>query len=66
MFIETIKYIITFLTIFFSISLFRLIINFFRALLSTPPKKVVLERRDLIYYGICFSFITTVIINYLS
>jgi len=66
MIIDTIKYVITFLTVFFSISLIRLIINFFRALLSTPPEKVVLERRDLIYYGVCFSFIITVIINYLS
>jgi len=64
MIFEIIKYITIFVTTFFSLSLINLVISFFKALLSNPPVKFELGRRELIYYGICTSFITTVIIYY--
>ena len=63
---ESLKYIVIFLSVFASLSVVQLLINFIRALLSNPPKQLSLERGALIYYGICISFLTTVIINYIT
>jgi hypothetical protein len=60
---EILVSIITFLTIFASVSLIRLIAIFVRNLLSNPPKEIVLSVQSLIYYGICISFILTILIN---
>lgn len=58
-----IEYIIIFVTVFFSLSLARLAFNFIRALFSNPPKKFVLEFNALLYYGICISFLLTLLIT---
>lgn len=55
--------IVVFLTAFSLISLLHLTFEFIKALLSNPPKKFELERRALIYYGICLSFLITVLFN---
>jgi hypothetical protein len=63
MIFELLKYFIVFLSVFAALSVLRLIVNFIRALLSNPPTKLTLDRGSLIYYGICISFLTTLIIN---
>lgn len=60
---EILLSVITFLTVFASVSLIRLIVIFLRNLLSNPPKQIVLETQSLIYYGICVSFILTILLN---
>jgi len=60
---EIILNVITFLTVFASVSLVRLAVIFFRNLLSNPPKQIVLKTQSLIYYGICISFILTILLN---
>jgi hypothetical protein len=62
MYSSLIEYIVIFITVFASISLLRLILNFSRALLSNPPTKFVLEFSALLYYGICVSYLITLII----
>jgi hypothetical protein len=52
----------TFLGIFFLISLVRLIVMFIISLLSNPPKQLVINNRELIYYGICISYLITLIL----
>jgi hypothetical protein len=61
--IELTNHIVTFIAVFASLSIINLLIKFIRALLSTPPKPFELERISLLYYGLCISFITTLIIN---
>jgi hypothetical protein len=61
--IPIIGYIVTFILVFAVISLFRLLFKIISALLSNPPKTFELDRSALIYYGVCISYITTVIIN---
>lgn len=56
-------YITIFFAVFASLSLIRLIINFIRALLSNPPQKFEVGQRALIYYGLCISYLTTLIIS---
>jgi hypothetical protein len=56
-------YLITFITVFAGLSLIRVLIQFLRALLSNPPKPFTLNTKTLIYYGICLSFILTLLIN---
>jgi hypothetical protein len=52
----------TFLGVFFLISLVRLIVMFIISLLSNPPKQLVINNRELIYYGICISYLITLIL----
>jgi len=59
-------YIITFLFVFAIISLLRLLFKFISALLSTPPQKFILDNNALIYYGICISFLITVLFNIIT
>jgi hypothetical protein len=62
--IETIMtYIATFIAIFTSLSIVRLAVNFIKALLSTPPKKFEIGVGSLIYYGLCLSYLITLIIT---
>ena len=63
MIFELLKYSIIFISVFAALSIIQLTVNFIRALLSNPPQKFTLERGALIYYGICISFLTTLIIN---
>jgi len=58
----TLIYSTTFLAVFASLSLGRLLVSFLKALLSNPPKPFEIERSALIYYGICVSFLVTLII----
>jgi hypothetical protein len=64
--IPILGYIITFLFVFAIISLFRLLFKFISALLSTPPEKFVMGNNALIYYGICLSFLITVLFNIIT
>jgi hypothetical protein len=57
------KYLVIFLSVFATLSIIQLLVNFIKALLSTPPQQLKLERSALIYYGVCISFLTTLIIN---
>jgi len=59
--IEWIQHTVTFIAVFALLSVINLIFRFIRALLSTPPKPFDLERGALIYYGICLSFLLTLI-----
>jgi hypothetical protein len=62
--IETLLiHILTFLGVFALLSLIRLVVTFLKALLSNPPKPFDLERSALIYYGICISFLVTLILD---
>jgi hypothetical protein len=54
-----------FFAVFASLSLIRLVVIFLKALLSNPPQKIELERSALIYYGICMSFLITLILSLL-
>jgi len=63
MIIDIIHSTIIFLFCFSILSLLYLTFTFIKALLSNPPKKIELERRDLIYYGICLSFLITTLFN---
>ena len=56
-------YLVTFFAIFASLSLIRLLINFIRALLSNPPQKFEVGQRALVYYGLCISYIITLILQ---
>lgn len=56
-----ITYFIIFLASFATLSVIRLVVNFFKALLSDPPKPFVLERSALIYYGISISYLITLL-----
>jgi high-affinity Fe2+/Pb2+ permease len=60
---DWIQHIITFIAVFAVLSVVNVVVSFLRALLSTPPKPFELGRGALIYYGICFSFILTLIIG---
>jgi hypothetical protein len=55
-------YICTFTAVFSLLSILRLAINFIRALLSNPPQKFEVEGRALIYYGLCLSYLITLLI----
>lgn len=64
--IETvITHITTFVAIFAVLSIIRLLINFIRALLSNPPQKFEIGHRALVYYGICVSYLLTLILSQL-
>jgi len=65
MIFDLLTYLIVFLFVFATLSITRLIVNFIKALLSNPPKRLELDRSALIYYGICVSFISTLIIKQL-
>lgn len=56
-------YITIFVAVFSSLSLIRLLINFVRALLSTPPQKFEVRQRALVYYGLALSYLITLIIS---
>ena len=61
--IETIMtHIATFIAVFASLSIIRIVVNFIRALLSTEPKKFEIGTGTLIYYGLCLSYLLTLII----
>jgi len=61
--IETIMtYIAIFIAVFTSLSIVRLAVNFIKALLSTEPKKFEIGVGSLIYYGLCVSYLITLII----
>jgi len=62
MFESLIIYIAIFTFIFALLSLMRLGINFIVALLSSPPSKLEIGRRELIYYGLSLSYIITFLI----
>lgn len=55
-------YVATFAFVFALISLVRIVINFITALLSSPPRKLEIGRRELIYYGLSLSYIITFLI----
>jgi len=62
--IETIMtYIAIFIAVFTSLSIIRFSVNFIKALLSTPPKKFEIGVGSLIYYGLCLSYLITLIIT---
>jgi hypothetical protein len=63
MILDSLKYLVIFLSVFATLSLIQLLVNFIKALLSTPPQQLSLERGALIYYGVCISFLATIIIN---
>ena len=63
---EFIRGVITFLCFFSALSILRLLILFIKALLSNPPKKIELDRRALIYYGLCVSFLLTTLYNIIT
>jgi hypothetical protein len=63
MIFELLTYLVVFLSVFAALSIIRLIVNFIKALLSNPPERLNLDRSALIYYGICISFISTLIIT---
>jgi len=52
-----------FLFIFSTLSIFRLIFKFIFLLLQNPPEKLILEKNDLIFYGIMLSYIITYLIK---
>jgi len=56
--------ILTFLFVFSIMALIRLLVNFLRALLSTPPKKFELVESEIIIYGTLLSYIITYIIHF--
>lgn len=61
--LESLMTYITTFTLFFTIlSLIRVGINFFTALLSNTPRKMEIGRNELIYYGFCLSYIITFLI----
>jgi len=66
MIFDLLKYLIIFLSVFATLSIIQLLVNFIKALLSNPPKQLTLERGALIYYGICVSFLMTILINNLT
>jgi len=55
-------YIATFTFVFTLISLMRIGINFITSLLSSPPRKLEIGQRELIYYGLSLSYIITFLI----
>lgn len=57
-----ITYISTFILFFTILSLVRIITNFIISILSSPPRKLVVGKKELIYYGICISYILTFLI----
>lgn len=52
-----------FLFIFSSMIVVRTIARFIGALLQNPPTKLILNGRELIYFGVSFSYILTYIIK---
>jgi hypothetical protein len=61
--INIVEQILTFIFIFSVISLVRLCVNFFRALLSNPPKPFEFEKYETVTYGLFVSYIITYLIN---
>lgn len=55
-------YISTFVFVFTLISVMRIGVNFITALLSSPPRKLEIGQRELIYYGLSISYIITFLI----
>ena len=55
-------YVATFTFIFALISLMKVGVNFITALLSSPPRKLEIGQRELIYYGLSLSYIITFLI----
>lgn len=55
--------ILTFIFLFSIMALTRLIFNFLRALLSTPPKPFELTIYQITIYGIFLSYILTYLIH---
>jgi len=55
-------FVIYFLSVFATLSLARLVVNFIVALLSSPPKSLELGQKSIIYYGICISYLLSLII----
>jgi len=57
-----ITYTFTFIAVFSSVALGRLLINFVSALTSNPPKKMDLGERTLTIYGLLLSYLITYLI----
>lgn len=57
-----VEHVTVFLTVFAILSLFKLLIDFIRALVSNPPKRIELSTSALIYYGVCLSYVITTLI----
>jgi hypothetical protein len=55
--------VLTFLFLFSIMALIRLVFNFLRALLSTPPKPFELMVHEVAIYGIFLSYIITYLIH---
>jgi hypothetical protein len=52
-----------FVFVFSILTNLRLVVKFVSALLQTPPKKMVLSNRELIFNGLMLSYLITYIIN---
>jgi hypothetical protein len=52
-----------FIFIFSILTTLKLIIKFISALLQNPPQKLELTGRELIFYGLMFSYLLTYIIT---
>lgn len=52
-----------FLFIFSVLTVLRTVFRFVSALLQNPPTRLVLEGRELIYFGITISYVLTYIIK---
>jgi len=57
-----ITYLSSFIAVFSTIAIIRLIVNFVSALLSNPPKKMEFSDRVLTIYGLFLSYIITFLI----
>lgn len=58
-----IESILLFVFVFSSLVLFRTVVTFISSLLQTPPKKMVMTNRELIYNGLSLSYIITYILS---
>jgi len=57
------SYLVIFVSVFASLSVLRLLVNFLKALFSDPPKPFELGKSALIFYGIALSYLITNIIT---
>lgn len=61
--IDVVTNIIIFLATFAALSIVELTFSFIRAVFSNPPKKFEISKNALIYYGICISYLVTILTN---
>lgn len=52
-----------FLFVFFTLNILMNVFRFIRALLSNPPRKMVLDSKDLIFLGVSISYFLTYLIK---